>query len=82
MGHKLILSNSSIGSVDSVVYGGVNSNIVKNMNVEAIEEVKDDRLEEYAQKLYEKDNVVEDAFPDEFELDDDVIDEGVTTNNI
>ena len=82
MGHKLILSNSSIGSVDSVVYGGVNSNIVKNMNVEAIEEVKDDRLEESAQKLYEKDNVVEDAFPDEFELDDDVIDEGVTTNNI
>ena len=82
MSNNLLKSSiGSIGSVESVVYGGITSNIVKNIDVEAIEEVKDDH-EESAAKKFEKDRdeVDEDAFFDE--LDQDVIDEGVTTNKI
>ena len=83
MSNNLLKSSiGSIGSVESVVYGGITSNIVKNIDVEAIEEVKEDDQEESAAKKFEKDReeVDEDAFFDE--LDQDVIDEGVTTNKI
>ena len=73
------MSNSSIGSVESVIYGGVTSNVVRDMNVEAIEEVKDGEEQTPSRKV-EGDDVDDNDFPDE--LGDDVIDEGVTTNNM
>ena len=38
----LFSSHGSIGSVNSVAYGAITSNIVRDMNVDAIEEAKDE----------------------------------------
>ena len=48
--------------------------------MEGIEEEKEDELDESAAKNFKRDHEDEDAFFDE--LDQDVIDEGVTTNNM
>ena len=84
MDHKFIMSShGSIGSIESagpMKYGQINSNIVRNMNVEAIEEEVKGEEDLTPAKKYEKDDEDEDAFFDE--LDEDAIDEGVTTNNM